>query len=361
VHLHESAGTAATIIAVDLTFANGATTTLSAHFDQPISETANVCPANGSVDSRELVVVDADSSHAYATTAQAKVTFTDSSTAVGTTTSSAGVPALTPAPPQTFTLTGLITDTATHAGIAGASLSVLTGLNVGKSTVTDSTGAYVMRDLVADSFRLRASASDYDPGEQGVTVPTIPRADFLLGKSCGYTLSPSSGTGSFSPFSGGTITVTPTTANTCPWTASTPDAWIALAGPTAGNGTSSIAYSIISRGSATARTGHINVGWASGTASFTLTQPGASCPPPITVAVPAAGGGGEVFNVGASCYFNSTIAIDVPWLRITGTNGGGTFLEVGINSNVGGAPRTGHITFTGDGLSLQITIVQAGP
>jgi hypothetical protein len=246
----------------------------------------------------------------------------------------------------------------THAGIVGASLNVLTGPNAGKSAVTDNTGTYVMPGLVADSFRLRASASDYDPGEQGVTVPAIPRADFMLRKSCGYTLSPSSGTVTPGPFVG-TFTVTPTTANNCPWTASTPDAWITLTGPTAGTGSGNISW-IASPGSAATRTGTIIVGWSSGTASFTITQPGASCPPPITVAVPADGGGGGVVNLGASCYFTTAYAIDVPWIRITGTNGGGTFLEFSVGSNVGGAPRTGHITFTGDGLYTQITVNQAG-
>jgi hypothetical protein len=360
VHLHESAGTAATIVGVDLSFTSGAVTTASAHFDQPISDGSNVCPANGSVDSRELLVVDADPSHAYATTVQARVTFTDSSAANGTTTGSAGVPALPAPPAQTFTLTGVISDITTRAGIAGAKLDVLTGPNTGKSALTDSTGSYVMRELVADNFRLRASASDYDSGEQGVTVPAIPRADFLLGKSCAYTVSPSSATVPDGPFIG-TLTVTPTTANNCPWTASTPDAWIALTGATRGSGPGSISYVVASRGSAAARTASIIVDWSSGTARTALSQPAASCPPPITVNVPASPLGSAVVNVGASCYFRTTPTIDVPWLRIFGTNGGGTFLEVSVESNVGGAPRTGHITFTGDGLYLQITFVQVGP
>jgi hypothetical protein len=358
VHLHETAGTAATIVAVDLTFTSGATTTLSAHFDQPISETANVCPANGSVDSRELMVVDADASHAYATTAQAKVTFTDSSTAVGTTTSAAGVPALSPPPPQTFTLTGVITDTTTHAGIVGASLNVLTGPNTGKSAVTDSTGTYTMGGLVADSFRLRASANDYDSGEQGVTVPAIPRADFILGKSCGYTLSSSSGIAIPGLTGGAAFSVTPTTANNCPWTVSTPDAWILLRGATTGSGSGDILYSAIN-GSGATRTGHIIVGWSSGTAIFTITQPAASCPPPISLAIPASGGGQSFVDIGAGCYYSTTAAIDVPWIHFFGTMGGGRFYEMDIDSNPG-APRTGNITFSGDGLYLQVTLTQAG-
>ena len=317
VSLHESAGTAATIVGVDLTFTTGATTNVSAHFDQPISDAANVCPANGSVDSRELVVVDADATHSYATTAQAKVTFTDSSTAIGTTTGSAGVPALPAPPAQTFILTGLISDMTTRTGIAGAKLDVLTGANAGKSAVTDSTGTYVMRELVADNFRLRASASDYDSGEQGVTVPAIPRADFLLGKSCAYTVTPSSAIVPDGPFTG-TVTVTPTTANTCPWTASTPDAWIALGGATSGSGPGSLSYFVASPGSAAARTASIIVAWSSGNAAHAHSASGELS----TADHPerSSGRGRRRFvNVGASCYFRTTLTIDVPWIHITGT------------------------------------------
>ena len=82
--------------------------------------------------------------------------------------------------PQTFTLMGVITDGSTRGGIEGARLEVLSGLNAGKIASTDGTGTYTMRDLVADSFRMRASADGYDSGEQGITIPANPRADFTL-------------------------------------------------------------------------------------------------------------------------------------------------------------------------------------
>jgi hypothetical protein len=82
--------------------------------------------------------------------------------------------------PQTFTLTGVITDGSTRGGIARARLEVLGGLNAGKVASTDGTGTYTIRDLVADTFRMRASADGYDAGEQGITIPANPRADFTL-------------------------------------------------------------------------------------------------------------------------------------------------------------------------------------
>ena len=53
VQLHESAGVPATISSVDLVFMSGATAVVSSHYDQPSSDTSNVCPANGTVDTRE--------------------------------------------------------------------------------------------------------------------------------------------------------------------------------------------------------------------------------------------------------------------------------------------------------------------
>src|SRR5207244_2968139 len=53
-HLRESAGVAATISAADLTFMNGASTVMSSRHEQTIPSTANVVPANGVADTREL-------------------------------------------------------------------------------------------------------------------------------------------------------------------------------------------------------------------------------------------------------------------------------------------------------------------
>ena len=39
--------------------------------------------------------------------------------------------------------------------------------------------------------------------------------------------------------------------------------------------------------------------------------------------------------------------------------GAGAFLELAVGANAG-APRTGHVTLSGDGLYTQLTITQAG-
>ena len=79
-----------------------------------------------------------------------------------------------------FTLTGAITDAVTRAGIAGARVEVVGGVNAARAAITDGSGSYLLENLMADTFRLHVSATGYDPGEQGVTVPANPRADFQI-------------------------------------------------------------------------------------------------------------------------------------------------------------------------------------
>jgi len=56
------------------------------------------------------------------------------------------------------------------------------------------------------------------------------------------------------------------------------------------------------------------------------------------------------------CYIGK-MAIDVPWVRVLGTHGGGTLLDVRADANAGAA-RTGHIRFSDERVYLQITINQ---
>jgi hypothetical protein len=181
VQLKENAGVAATISGIDVVFLNGATTVSSSHYDHPISDTSAVLPANGSVGTKALLAEDPDASHPYATTIQVKVAFTADGGFASSVAGSTDVPPITaPTAPQTFSLAGVITDAATRAGIAGARLEVLNGQNSGRVVTADGAGAYMFQGLVAETFRLRASADAHDSGEQNVTVPSVPRADFEL-------------------------------------------------------------------------------------------------------------------------------------------------------------------------------------
>jgi len=274
VRLRETGGVAATITAVDLTFMSGATVLTTSHHEQPISDTANVCPASGGVDTRELVTVDAGS-HPYATTVQAKVAYRDATGMEASTSRSGDVPPLDEQPPRTYSLSGAITDQATNRPIDSARVDVLNGVNAGVAGTTDGAGLYTLTGLVAGTLRLRASAAGYDPGEQNVTVPDIPRADFQLRKSggtqaCAYSVAPSATVNV--GFSGGQFTVTITrTSGDCGWRATSDVDWITLSS-SAGTGTSAVTFSYRPNAAFVGRLGSVSIEWNGGRAQVTVGQ-----------------------------------------------------------------------------------------
>lgn len=69
--------------------------------------------------------------------------------------------------PLTFGLTGLVTDQATGAGVAGARVNLTPGVNW---TITDSRGNYVFGDLFNGTYELSAARSGYRSSEVAVTI-----------------------------------------------------------------------------------------------------------------------------------------------------------------------------------------------
>ena len=300
IHLRETAGTAATVKSVDLTFMDGVNVVMSSHHDDPIPATANVCPASGAVDTKELMTFDTDARHPYATAMQARITYTDATASDRVTEASSAVPPLTePPPPQTYSLAGVVSDD-TGRGIAGARVEVLNGANAGVASTTDVTGAYAMARLLPDSFRVRASADGYDSGEQSVTVTANARADFTLRRhvdSCAYTIAPEGPVDAPQP--GGQFNVAMTrTSGSCGWQAAADVGWISLA-RVSGNGSDTLVYTVAPNTNFTGRIGIITIAWAGGTATLTVRQANdwpAFCVGTITVGgqssitVPASGG-----------------------------------------------------------------------
>jgi Carboxypeptidase regulatory-like domain/Putative binding domain, N-terminal len=300
IHLRETAGAAATIKAVDLTFMDGASVVMSSHHEDPIPATANVCPASGTVNTRELMTVDADARHPYATTVQARVAYTDVTAAEQVANGSSNVPPPAELPrPPTYALGGIISDE-TGRGIAGARVEVLTGANAGVVATADGTGAYAMAGLLADTFRVRASGVGYDPGEQTVTVPATRRADFTLRRpveSCAYTIAPAGPVDVPQP--GGQFSVAITrVSGTCGWQAAADVGWIALT-RTTGAATDTLTYTVALNPTFVGRLGVITIAWAGGSARLTVRQANdwpAFCVGTIkvggqsSIAVPANGG-----------------------------------------------------------------------
>ena len=259
---------------------------------------------------------------------------------------------------RTYGLVGVIADEATRSPLADVRVEVLNGANAGKTASTDTAGSYTFGGLVAETFRLRASKDGYGSGEQNVTVPDVPRADFFLHQPCAASVSPTSYSAINVPFSGGLLALT--TSPTCSWTASTSDDWIHLTPPTSGTGSSTIYFTSVPNMPVTAsRIGSILLSWPGGSTRVPVEERPATCTPSSTNTVPAAGAA-YMFNLGEGCYFNTTITVDVPWIHLgTGTHGGGLYVDVTIDANPG-AQRVGHITVDGhgNGLYAQYTLVQ---
>ena len=162
-----------------------------------------------------------------------------------------------------------------HAGIDGATLEVLNGANAGKRATTDRTGTYVLDALTADVFRLRASADGYLSGEQGVTVPDIPRVDFELRRiaepACHYTVATNAP--DVLPSTGGEFSVTITrSSGTCSWGASTDDSWIRFPRGASGNGSGSLTYAVSGASGPNSRSGTIVITWTGGSAQVRVVQ-----------------------------------------------------------------------------------------
>ena len=180
--------------------------------------------------------------------------------------------------PVRYTLTGVISDMTSRAGLPNARIEVTNGTNAGTAATTDATGTYSIQGLSADAFRLRASARGYEAGEQNVAVPANPRADFLLQRTntCTYTVNPLSLVVSSGGFAYPDI-VTVDTQPTCGWTAATGSDWLFFA---AGGGsyvhtvaaTGSGDLRIASNASTCYRTSRITVRWNGGGLDVAIEQ-----------------------------------------------------------------------------------------
>ena len=379
-HLRETGGATATISAVNLTFVNDSGTVVSARYDQPIPATGNMCPANGTADTREFVTTDANAAHAFAQSVQATVTYTDAAATAGTATGSASIPPLPASPPVTYTLTGVITDAATGGGIQGARVEALNGANAGKAVTTDGSGVYTLAGLTAETFRMRASATGYDWGEQNVTVPDVPRADLTLQRSttsCAYTVSPT-GTINVSYLSGQIGVTLTRTSGSCSWQATTDAEWLTPPGAT-GSGTASLTFSYTTNSAFAGRLGTITFSWTGGSVRLQVSQdrePDNACKATLTVggrnpldSVPAAGGSytadlAPVPGTPAGVCGLWTASASAPITIVGATSG--PALPVGISFTVAAnptpMPRTGFITVAVGGSGASLTVNQlAGP
>jgi hypothetical protein len=384
VKLRESGGAAATIASIDLSFMDGATVLASSHVDQPISEGANVVPANATVESREMTTTDSDPSHPPATSVVTKVNFTDGAAGAESATRSAEIAAPEPA---VYTLSGTISDEGSSRMIVGGTVQILDGPNAGQTSSTDGGGAYSLTGLAGGSFMLRATASGYDPREQSVTIARDTTLDLTLRairsapppspppapSACAYTVAP---TERGIDYNGGSFTATISrTSGSCAWQASSDVNWITFTGATAGNGSATLTYAVAPNGIISARSGRITISWAGGSAQVRLQQglrPDWVCYPVSAIKGPqdfdnVPAGGGQL-TVDAmisssppghpSCSF--TVGSSVPWITGGGTGGtlGNRFTFTVAPNPSPGTPRSGAIVATGGGGTVSLAVTQ---
>jgi hypothetical protein len=72
--------------------------------------------------------------------------------------------------PTTHMLSGTVTDSATGAGIAGATVTVQDGPNANRFASTDGSGRYTLPDLQQGGFTARATARYYNGFSKSVTL-----------------------------------------------------------------------------------------------------------------------------------------------------------------------------------------------
>lgn len=179
------------------------------------------------------------------------------------------------------------------------------------------------------------------PTRSGTLVIAGQTVTITQGEGCSISISPASQSVGAS---GGSGTISVTTAPGCGWTAQSNASWIAITSGESGNGPGAVGFSVGSWDGPT-RTGIIQIDGQ----QFTVTQT-AGCSysiDPSSQSVPTGGGSGAV-NVHTASGCAWTASSNAPWLTIasgsSGSGDGRVQFTAGANT---GPPRTGTLTVAG--------------
>jgi hypothetical protein len=87
-------------------------------------------------------------------------------------------------PTATYTLSGFVNDgtTGLSGRIANATVRVTDGANAGKSSVTDSSGAYSISGLTAGTFTISISITNFQTSTNSITLSSNTALDFSLAR-----------------------------------------------------------------------------------------------------------------------------------------------------------------------------------
>jgi len=157
--------------------------------------------------------------------------------------------------------------------------------------------------------------------------------------------------------SAGTGGVNVTTTSGCNWTATSSSSWLTVTSGTSGNGSGTVAYSVLANPNTTSRTGMITIAGQ----TFTVTQAGIICSYSISSSsqsfMSSAGTGSVNVTTTSGCNWTAT-SNATSWLTITyGSSGSGNgTVSYSVAANSGTTSRTGTITIAGQ----TFTVTQAG-
>jgi hypothetical protein len=218
------------------------------------------------------------------------------------------------------------------------------GFAVGANTSTDSRTGRITVNWTGGSSQLTVTQTGATP-----PGPTV----------CTYTIDPVAVTAPAGGVSGqSTVTVT---GSDCSWSARSNQGWIRITSGNSGTGTGTISYTVDAHTGAE-RFGRIIVTHTAGTTDIGFTQ-NAPCPVslnPTSNAVGSAGGSfSAAFTTSIGCAWSA--ASNASWLTIaSATSGtGDATISYSVAANSGTA-RTGQITVTASGSTVQLTVTQSG-
>lgn len=189
IRLTETGGASATITSVSFYIYSGsslyATSTDGFQGGEAWSNGNNVIPANGTLNSRLLILTDDDPTE-YGDRIEAKISYTDASSSNRSITVSANSPPRPGPPPNSkFTLSGTVRDVNGGAVIRGVNVEVRDGPNVDREADTDSAGRYSISNLTPGTFTVRAGKSGYNSSTLTVVLAGNKIVDFNLSTSGG--------------------------------------------------------------------------------------------------------------------------------------------------------------------------------
>lgn len=165
------------------------------------------------------------------------------------------------------------------------------------------------------------------------------------GSSCSYSISPT--TASYGS-SGGTGSVTVSTATGCSWTATSNVSWITISSGSSGSGNGSVSYSVAANASTSSRSGTLTIAGQTITISQTGTTACTYSILPSSASFTATGGTGSVaVTAGTGCSW--TAVSNVSWVTISsGSSGNGNgSVSYSVVANAGASSRNGTLTIAG--------------